>query len=285
MKKVIKYILLILLLIPLNVFALSKDYKDDVASIVNKNIEDNKVNIYLFEGEGCPHCKQEKEWLNTIQEKYSDKVNIYEFEVWHNQGNANLLLNVQKYLGSNVSGVPYTVISNKYFSGFSDIIQSNMENELVSAFSEKENGNIKNVPMLGKVDVSKISLPLIAVILGFIDGFNPCAMWVLLFLITMILNMNSKKKRWLIGIAFLSASGIVYFLSMLGINLVLSMIVISAIRLIIALFILAMGILLLIKYFKNRNKEVGCTIVKGKKRKTIIEQVNKVSSSKILLLH
>jgi glutaredoxin len=284
MKKVIKYILLILLLIPLNVFALSKDYKDDVASIVNKNIEDNKVNIYLFEGEGCPHCKQEKEWLNTIQEKYSDKVNIYEFEVWHNQGNANLLLNVQKYLGSNVSGVPYTVISNKYFSGFSDIIQSNMENELVSAFSEKENGNIKNVPMLGKVDVSKISLPLIAVILGFIDGFNPCAMWVLLFLITMILNMNSKKKRWLIGIAFLSASGIVYFLSMLGINLVLSMIVISAIRLIIALFILAMGILLLIKYFKNRNKEVGCTIVKGKKRKTIIEQVNKVSSSKNLII-
>jgi cytochrome c biogenesis protein CcdA len=116
------------------------------------------------------------------------------------------------------------------------------------------------------IDVSKFSLPLIAVVLGFIDGFNPCAMWVLIFLITMLLNMDDKKKRWFIGSIFLFISGLVYFLSMLGINVVLSMFTVSIIRIIIAIFILIMGILSLRKYLINRKKEVGCTVVKNKRR-------------------
>ncbi|HOB26076.1 MAG TPA: hypothetical protein PLB45_02950 [Bacilli bacterium] len=284
MKKIIKYFILLICLLPLNAFALTNDYQDDIASIVNKPIEDDKVNIYLFEGEGCPHCKQEKEWLETIKEKYPDQINVYEFEVWYNPSNNNLLSQVQTKLSSSAVGVPYTVIGNSFYSGFSDTVQSDMESKLDGIFTDDTNDNIKDIPVLGKVDVSKISLPLISIILGFIDGFNPCAMWVLLFLITIILNMEDKKKRWFIGFAFLFTSGLVYFLSMLGINVVLSMIAVSIIRTIIAIFILVMGILSLTKYFKNRKKEVGCTIVKGNRRKKIIEQVNKVSSSKNFLI-
>jgi thiol-disulfide isomerase/thioredoxin len=284
MKKIIKYFILLICLLPLNAFALTNDYQDDIASIVNKPIEDDKVNIYLFEGEGCPHCKQEKEWLETIKEKYPDQINVYEFEVWYNPSNSNLLSQVQTKLSSSAVGVPYTVIGNSFYSGFSDTVQSDMESKLDGIFTDDTNDNIKDIPVLGKVDVSKISLPLISIILGFIDGFNPCAMWVLLFLITIILNMEDKKKRWFIGFAFLFTSGLVYFLSMLGINVVLSMIAVSIIRTIIAIFILVMGILSLTKYFKNRKKEVGCTIVKGNRRKKIIEQVNKVSSSKNFLI-
>lgn len=284
MKKVLKYFSLLLFLIPLNVSALSSNYEDNIAPIVHKETEENKVNLYLFEGKGCPHCKQEKEWLKTLKSKYSDKINIYEFEVWYDQDNANLLQDVQNKLGTNATGVPYTVISNHNYVGYSDTIKSEMEDQLNNLFEIEDNNNIKNIPVLGNVDVSKVSLPIISIVLGFIDGFNPCAMWVLLFLITMLLEMNDKKKRWLIGIVFLFTSGFVYFLSMLGINIVLSMITISIIRATIATFILIMGILSLRKYLLTRKKAVGCTVVKNNKRKKIINQLNKVSSSQSIIL-
>ena len=60
--------------------------------------------------------------------------------------------------------------------------------------------------------------------MGLVDGFNPCAMWVLLFIINMLFGMKDKKKMFLLGYTFLFTSAVVYFLSMLGINIVLGFI-------------------------------------------------------------
>lgn len=283
MKKILYLILISVFLIPINSWALTSDYQDDVAAIVQQEIVPNQVNLYLFEGRGCPHCKQEKEWLETIKKKYSN-LNVYEYEVWYSKDNAKLLQDIQNKLGTTATGVPYTVIANKVYIGFSDVIKDEMEDQLSSLIMADKNDNMKHIPLLGMIDVSKFSLPLIAVVLGFIDGFNPCAMWVLIFLITMLLNMDDKKKRWFIGSIFLFISGLVYFLSMLGINVVLSMFTVSIIRIIIAIFILIMGILSLRKYLINRKKEVGCTVVKNKRRDIIINQINKVSSSNSLII-
>ena len=143
--QIIKYFILLICLLPLNAFALTNDYQDDIASIVNKPIEDDKVNIYLFEGEGCPHCKQEKEWLETIKEKYPDQINVYEFEVWYNPSNNNLLSQVQTKLSSSAVGVPYTVIGNSFYSGFSDTVQSDMESKLDGIFTDDTNDKIKKI--------------------------------------------------------------------------------------------------------------------------------------------
>ncbi len=62
------------------------------------------------------------------------------------------------------------------------------------------------------VDLEKMSLPLLTVVLALADGLNPCAMWVLLFLISLLIKVESPKRRWLIGGTFILASGIVYFL-------------------------------------------------------------------------
>ena len=62
------------------------------------------------------------------------------------------------------------------------------------------------------VDLEKMSLPLLTVVLALADGLNPCAMWVLLFLISLLIKVESPKRRWLIGSIFILASGIVYFL-------------------------------------------------------------------------
>ena len=74
MKKILWIIVFLLMLIPINSNAISNDYKDRVHDIVDKKVEDDKINIYFFRGEGCPHCAQEEKWLESIKEEYGDYV-------------------------------------------------------------------------------------------------------------------------------------------------------------------------------------------------------------------
>ena len=76
-KKTIKrncFLIFIFLLfvVPKNVFALSDSYIDRVASITSTEIEEGKINLYLFKGVGCPHCAEEEEWLDEIKEDYRE---------------------------------------------------------------------------------------------------------------------------------------------------------------------------------------------------------------------
>jgi hypothetical protein len=68
-----------------------------------------------------------------------------------------------------------------------------------------------DVPLLGRLNVRELGLPVFTIILGLLDGFNPCAMWVLLFLLSMLVNLHDRKKMLLIGGTFVVVSGVVYF--------------------------------------------------------------------------
>ncbi len=82
----------------------------------------SKVNVYLFRGEGCPHCEEAIEWFDDTlskDEEYSKYYDLVKYEVWYDQDNAELMDKVAKELGTEASGVPFIVIGDKYFSGFS----------------------------------------------------------------------------------------------------------------------------------------------------------------------
>lgn len=83
---------------------------------------DKKINVYLFRGEGCPHCEEAIEWFNDTlskDEEYSKYYKLVEFEVWYDEDNSKLMSEVAEELGTQASGVPFIVIGDKYFSGFS----------------------------------------------------------------------------------------------------------------------------------------------------------------------
>ena len=289
MKKNILLLLIALItfIMPINTKALSNSYSDRVANIVNVKKEDNKVNLYLFHGDGCPHCRDEKNWLEGIKREYKNKLNVYYFEVWYNADNNKLMDKVKEEFNVKESGVPLTIIGGKYFSGFNASTAVNMENkikEYLTDNKEESGENKKNLPLLGDVDLKSVSIPLVATILGFIDGFNPCAMWILLFLINLLFGMKDKKKAWTLGLVFLFISGFVYFLSMIGINFVLGIATINWMKIVIAIFILIFGILNLRKYLKIRKEEAGCTVVDDKKRKNLISRMKKIVNNKSFML-
>ena len=253
----------------------------------------NALDIHLFYSELCSTCEEEIEFLKEYQ-KEAD-INIIYYETTKNKENDELLSNVRKALNNNDKTVPYTVIGTTGITGFNETVKNQIkaayefysyefvdivdvvQNDLDVDYEIIPPEGQYNIPILGDIDPKDVSLPLVAVIVGFIDGFNPCAMWVLLFLLSIIVTMKDRKKMWTIGLTFLITSALVYLgfmLAWLQIAITLSEIV--WVRFIIALIALLGGTINLTSYYKERKKDNGCTVVDKEKRKSISKRINKI---------
>ena len=151
---------------------------------------------------------------------------------------------------------------------------------------DEVNKTLKTHPILKKINVKNVSLPIIAVVLGLVDGFNPCAMWILIFLITMLFNMKDRKKMWILGLTFILTSGIVYLMFMLAwINLATFISKIAFIRLLIAVIALVVGLINVYKYIDSlKKKDEGCDVVDKKDRKKIMEKIISITHEKKFII-
>lgn len=276
----------------------------------------NSIIIKLFWAEGCPHCAHEKEFLTDLMADNPDLV-VETYEITKNQANMQLLVKIGQELKADVSGVPFTVIGSDYISGFAEgqtdkqiieLIEKNRPKALPSApdkvevekniaednpdkegvvsqekSDEAEDKTAPNqvihLPLLGEINSREYSLPFLSIIIGFIDGFNPCAMWTLLFLISILLGMKDRKRMWILGSAFIVSSALVYFLFMSAwLNLFLFIGFVAAVRVIIGLVAVGGGVFNVRDYFLN--KEAGCKVSKSKKQQKIFEKIQTILHEK-----
>ena len=124
-------------------------YQEYVIKMKNADLSDyfennDKVNIYIFRGKSCWHCLDEVSWLSTKVKEYSKYFNIHTYEVWGNKDNSKLMNTVAKTLGESVSGVPYTIIGKKTYSGFSEATGEAMLKEVKEQYENKDRYDIKN---------------------------------------------------------------------------------------------------------------------------------------------
>ena len=96
------------------------------------------VKIYEFYGNGCPHCTNSFVWFDHIEEEYGDYFDLVKFEVWYDQDNADLMFEVGKALGKNVSGVPFIVIGDKPFIGFGDSSKQEILDYILSEYEKDD---------------------------------------------------------------------------------------------------------------------------------------------------
>lgn len=106
-----------------NVNTTTKNINHDVkidATLDNVTYDKNKVNIYFFWGDGCPHCEEGFKFLDSISDEYGKYFKLNKFEVWKNEDNAKLMEQFASKMGDEISGVPYIVIGERTFKGFSE---------------------------------------------------------------------------------------------------------------------------------------------------------------------
>ena len=265
----------------------------------------NDVDLYLFHSSTCPHCKEEKEYLKKLEEDY-DYLSVHYYEVHDDMIVTN---KVKEGLKIKENYVPITVVGSDYIVGFSSVTEDDIKSliekyhdnggcDAVSKILEgkdisdcikqnesiKKDKTVKNIPLIGKVDIKKASLPLISLAIGLVDGFNPCAMWVLLFLITMLINMKNKKRMWALGFTFIVSSALVYLLFMLVyLNIAVSLVQ-TWFKYIIAIIALIGGVINLRSYLKTRKKDVGCTVTNISKRRKITTKIKDILAKKSFIL-
>ena len=141
------------------------------------------------------------------------------------------------------------------------------------------------VPILGKIQAKEVSLPLLALVLGLVDGFNPCAMWILVFLISMLIGMKDRKKMWILGSTFILTSGLIYLLFMISwLNLAVFLTSIKLIRLLISIFSICFGMYNIYRYIDSLDKEDGCDVTDKEDRKKIMKKIKKITTNQKFIL-
>lgn len=149
MKKYL-YLALILLIgfIPLNVFAkdgspamtrLNEALASEGITPTNESYtgSGNKVRIYIFRGQGCGYCKRLLTYLNSIIDEYKDTVNIKTYEVWYDADNSALMDSAAATMGDTVGGVPYMIIGDKSFKGYSESSNNSIISQIKKVAAEE----------------------------------------------------------------------------------------------------------------------------------------------------
>jgi thiol-disulfide isomerase/thioredoxin len=97
----------------------------------------DKVSVYFFWGDGCPHCTTQKPFLEELKKKYSDKIEIKMFETWKNPENYQIFSQTAEKYGIKAQGVPTTFIGEKHWVGYSSNMDEEMEEEIKRCIEEK----------------------------------------------------------------------------------------------------------------------------------------------------
>lgn len=171
--------------------------------------------LHVFFHEECPHCRNARAFLKT-----TSGVDYVLHDVGEPENEA-LFLAVAKHhrIPSGQLGVPFFVFGSHYLVGFGSAETTGPEILALYAgrdpMAEAAGGtSLISLPLIGDIDPSGYSLLALTAVMGLSDGFNPCAMWVLVYLISLIAALEDKRKIWWLVGTFVLASGVLYYLFM-----------------------------------------------------------------------
>lgn len=268
------------------------------------------VRVYVFWQQGCPHCARAVEALQRMSQ--SDlSLELVQIELGQNSADdAVFAASIAAYSLPNAA-VPLVAIGDRAFLGYAGDGQSDaMYRDAIkdcrhgscpdivgnlrghdppedpSDEGETATGLIPetlSLPFVGELRTRDLSLPVLTILLAAIDGFNPCAMWVLVFLIGLLLGLKDERRMWALGITFLVATAAVYFAFLAAwLNLVLILGALLWVRIGIGLLAIGVGGYFLREYWTN--PDPTCRVTRPGQRKRIMDAFRKVVTQNSLAL-
>lgn len=259
---------------------------------------DGRVTVHYFRAEGCPHCEDAGHFLMRLAAD-DPRIVIQDYEVELDDAGRESFTRVIDALELKQVSVPLIVVGDWGIMGYHRDEWTGAEIErrvaaclvmecpdpvrhLLREGSLPEKASVTvlvtalpeeiTLPLLGTVQTATLSLPALTVVLAALDGFNPCAMWALVFLLGMLLGVEDRRRVWILGLAFLAGSGLVYFLIMTAwLNMLLAFGMVLWIRIAVGLVALGGSAYNLYDYFAN--PEVVCHLSQSPNRRRIMDRL------------
>lgn len=218
------------------------------------------VQLVIFHGEGCPHCARMLEFLDDLEQRVPELV-VVRYEVWHDQANQIIFRDTLALLGEEPRAVPTVVVGDRVYVGYSDALAGRIEevvSELTSGLTPVDGDDfVIDVPFVGSVDVGSRSMVGATVLIAFVDGVNPCSLWVLSMLMALVVHSGSRARVFAVGGLFLLVTSMLYGLYMLGAYSTLSVVGNATwIRVAVALVAGIFGVFHLKEYWTSKGPSV-----------------------------
>jgi len=247
--------------------------------------------VHFFYVTGCSHCADQRPFNDRLTDTYPS-IQILEHDAATPQGRALLDQMLEERGIVYEPGFPITIFGNQVFGDWEseetsgraieEALQQCLAGNCPPPTGEEPRDTIV-LPWFGEIVLADYSLPALAVILGVVDGFNPCAMWVLVYLISLVATLRNKRRIWLIVGSFVLASGILYFLFMTAwLNVFLFIGYVKPVTVVIGLVALGGGMLQIREVIKTKGAIV-CEVTDEESRKKTMTKVQKIVSSPITL--
>lgn len=241
------------------------------------------ADLVLFWGEGCPHCAVARPFLERLAA--DERVTLRSFEVYGDEGNRRLFAAAARAFGFEAGSVPTILVGDEVYIGFSDVVARRVEARVATCLERgcpdpwqrvaaaagltdapaaapaapPSGGSVAaatpagldslTLPLVGPVALAGRSELATTALIAFIDGFNPCSLWVLSLLLAVVINTRSRRKVLLVGTTFLVVAAAVYALLLAGlVNLLALVSVLPWVRVGVALIALAFALVNLKDY-------------------------------------
>jgi len=278
----------------------TKTTEFEVFSKQNDNI--HIARLYLFSREGCGFCKKEQQFLAQYLTT-EPNVELIHYDIEKDKEAYLLLANLLEKRSNLSMGIPYTFVGGEIIAGFDS--QETTGAQIIQAVERAKNGydyNIKeylelnqdaniqnteiavNLPFLGKTNLETFSLFSIATVLGLVDGFNPCALWVLVTFLLILMQIGNRRKMFYVAGLFIIAEAIMYYLILNVWYKTWDFIQLDAIITpLIGLLAIGSGLYFLYKYKKTRHKLV-CDVTNLEQQISIQNKIHKLVNSPITLV-
>lgn len=183
-----------------------------------------EVKLYFFWALTCPHCIEAHPYIEAIPQA-RPWVKLHALELTRNAENVRLYQTLARQLGEEAASVPALLFCGEMYVGWESdaitgaLLRQRLDDCHARSLGVQTGGQPVaakvppsiHVPLIGAVDPTSLSLPVLTVILAGLDAFNPCAFFVLLFLLSMMAHQKSRTRMLLIGGIFVLVSGLMYF--------------------------------------------------------------------------
>lgn len=184
----------------------------------------DRVVLYFFWAEGCPHCAAAKPVLSGFQQNYP-QLEVRSFEVRSNKDNQRRLAAMAAKFGFEPTGVPVFFLGSQHWVGYSESATPRALKAAIARCVASGCGDagavgdtstppweVVDLPFVGQIDPQHQSLMLSTVLIAAVDGVNPCSLWVLSILLALTLRTGSRRTTVITGLVFIVVTGLVYAL-------------------------------------------------------------------------
>ena len=192
--------------------------------------------LYYFSAANCPHCIEYGPHLRALVARQPG-VDLVEHDIWADRASVQVLIDLLATHGNLAVGTPTVFLGDRVWVGLDDLSLVEIETALeqcraagcpdaMARLAETRaapqeillpataEDHAVNLPIIGTIDPREAPLPLVTVVLGLLDSVNPCAFFVLIFLLSLMAHAHSRGRMLTVGMVFVSVSGLIYFLFM-----------------------------------------------------------------------